>query len=99
MLAASRANQSHFIAANRASSMRWKDRCAHRQVPLSEAMWKVKPYDAAITAGAMIAVGFAWMCPIWVMTGAQRGRSYPVCEVDGLVLVFPGNSALAASVH
>jgi renierapurpurin 18,18'-hydroxylase len=73
-----------------------EDRCAHRQVPLSEGMvegetlrcgyhgWR---YDCA---GACVDVPY-----LGEGRTANGVRSYPVREVDGMVLVFPGNAALA----
>jgi phenylpropionate dioxygenase-like ring-hydroxylating dioxygenase large terminal subunit len=73
-----------------------EDRCAHRQVPLSEGMvegetlrcgyhgWR---YDCAGSCVDVPYLGQAQM--------ANGVRSYPVREVDGMVFVFPGNAALA----
>jgi renierapurpurin 18,18'-hydroxylase len=73
-----------------------ENRCAHRQVPLSEGMvegetlrcgyhgWR---YDCA---GACVDVPYLGQGQL-----VNGVRSYPVREVDGMVLVFPGNPALA----
>jgi renierapurpurin 18,18'-hydroxylase len=73
-----------------------EDRCAHRQVPLSQGMvegetlrcgyhgWR---YDCA---GACVDVPYLGRADL--INGV---RSYPVRDVDGMVFVFPGNPALA----
>ncbi|HVW72686.1 MAG TPA: aromatic ring-hydroxylating dioxygenase subunit alpha [Rhizomicrobium sp.] len=73
-----------------------EDRCAHRQVPLSEGMvegetlrcgyhgWR---YDRA---GACVDVPYLGGCHV-----PNGVRAYPAREIDGMVFVFPGDAALA----
>jgi phenylpropionate dioxygenase-like ring-hydroxylating dioxygenase large terminal subunit len=73
-----------------------EDRCAHRQVPLHLGVvagetlkcgyhgWS---YDRQ---GACVDVPYLGECRV-----ANGVKSYPVREVNGMVLVFPGNPALA----
>ena len=73
-----------------------EDRCAHRQVPLSEGHvegetlrcgyhgWR---YDCA---GACVDVPYLGQAHL-----VNGVKSYPVREVDGMVFIFPGNRALA----
>lgn len=73
-----------------------EDRCAHRQVPLH--MGKIE--------GDQLRCGYhGWaydrtgQCVDVPYLGRERVcnavRSYPVCEVDGMILVFPGRPELA----
>src|SRR5579859_5363097 len=77
-----------------------EDRCAHRQVPLSQGMvegetlrcgyhgWR---YDCA---GACVDVPY--LGPAENGARLPNGvKSYPVREIDGMVFVFPGKAALA----
>jgi phenylpropionate dioxygenase-like ring-hydroxylating dioxygenase large terminal subunit len=73
-----------------------EDRCAHRQVPL----------HLGTVAGDTLKCGYhgwayncAGKCIDVPYLGRERlpngVRGYPVCEVDGLIFIFPGNPALA----
>jgi renierapurpurin 18,18'-hydroxylase len=73
-----------------------EDRCAHRQVPLH--LGKV--------AGDSLKCGYhgwtydcAGKCVEIPYLGRERlpngVRSYPACEVDGLIFIFPGDTSLA----
>jgi len=77
-----------------------EDRCAHRQVPLSE----------GVVEGETLRCGYhGWRydcsgaCVDVPYLGQREGRArlpngviaYPVREIDGMVFVFPGNAALA----
>jgi len=75
-----------------------EDRCAHRQVPLSQGVvdgerlrctYHGWTYDCA---GACVDVPYIGL---GLARSPNGVRAYPVCEVDGLVFVFPGNPALA----
>ncbi|HUY68583.1 MAG TPA: Rieske 2Fe-2S domain-containing protein, partial [Alphaproteobacteria bacterium] len=75
-----------------------EDRCAHRQVPLSLGMVEGErlrctyhgwTYDCT---GACVDLPYVDIGPARMPNGV---RAYPVCEVDGLLLVFPGDPALA----
>ena len=75
-----------------------EDRCAHRQVPLSKGVVEGNTlrcnyhgwtYDCA---GACINMPYVGWGPARMPNGV---KSYPVCEVDGLIFIFPGNPALA----
>jgi phenylpropionate dioxygenase-like ring-hydroxylating dioxygenase large terminal subunit len=75
-----------------------EDRCAHRQVPLSNGVvdgetlrcnYHGWTYDCA---GACVNIPYVG----WGAARLPNGvKAYPVCEVDGLLFVFPGNPALA----
>jgi renierapurpurin 18,18'-hydroxylase len=73
-----------------------EDRCAHRQVPLHlgavcgdrlKCGYHGWTYDAA---GACVDVPYLAEC-----RAPNRVKSYPVHEMNGLILVFPGNPRLA----
>ena len=75
-----------------------EDRCAHRQVPLSQGVvdgerlrcnYHGWTYDCA---GACVDVPYIGRGEARASNGV---RSYPVCEADGLLFVFPGDSTLA----
>jgi len=75
-----------------------EDRCAHRQVPLSQGVvdgeqlrctYHGWTYDCA---GACVNVPYIGLGNARSANGV---RNYPVCEVDGLLFVFPGNPILA----
>ena len=74
-----------------------EDRCAHRQVPLSMGVvdgdtlkcgYHGWAYDGA--SGRCVDVPY-----LGSKTLPNGVRTYPVCEVDGLVFIFPGDPALA----
>jgi phenylpropionate dioxygenase-like ring-hydroxylating dioxygenase large terminal subunit len=73
-----------------------EDRCAHRQVPL----------HLGVVAGDNLRCGYhgwAYDCSGKCVDVPYLGRerlpngvkSYPVCEVDGLIFIFPGDARLA----
>jgi renierapurpurin 18,18'-hydroxylase len=73
-----------------------EDRCAHRQVPL----------HLGVVAGDRLKChyhGWAYDCSGRCVSVPYLGkerlpngvRSYPVCELDGMILVFPGDPGLA----
>src|SRR6185312_12472436 len=75
-----------------------EDRCAHRQVPL----------HLGVVCGDQIKCHYhGWTygpdgkCVDIPYLGKQRlpngVRSYPACDVDGMILIFPGNPELAAA--
>jgi len=75
-----------------------EDRCAHRQVPLSQGVvdgetlrcnYHGWTYDCA---GVCVDVPYIGMGSARLPNGV---RSYPVCEIDGLLFVFPGDASLA----
>jgi phenylpropionate dioxygenase-like ring-hydroxylating dioxygenase large terminal subunit len=75
-----------------------EDRCAHRQVPLSQGVvdgerlrcnYHGWTYDCA---GACVDVPYIGRGEARAPNGV---RSYPICEADGLLFVFPGDPALA----
>jgi phenylpropionate dioxygenase-like ring-hydroxylating dioxygenase large terminal subunit len=75
-----------------------EDRCAHRQIPLSEGVVEGEllrcnyhgwTYDRA---GACVNLPYLGMGTVRMPNGV---KSYPVCEVDGILFVFPGDAALA----
>lgn len=73
-----------------------EDRCAHRQVPLSEGHVEGETLRCGYHGWRYDCGGVCVDVPYLGDDRLPNGvRSYPVCEVDGLVLVFPGNSALA----
>lgn len=75
-----------------------EDRCAHRQVPLSQGVvdgdqlrcnYHGWTYDCA---GACVDVPYIGMKGQRLPNGV---KAYPASEVDGLIFVFPGNPELA----
>jgi phenylpropionate dioxygenase-like ring-hydroxylating dioxygenase large terminal subunit len=75
-----------------------EDRCAHRQVPLSKGVVEGEALRCGYHGWTYDCVGACINLPYigWGPTRMPNGvRSYPVCEVDGLLFVFPGNPALA----
>ena len=77
-----------------------EDRCAHRQVPLSDGVVEGErlrcnyhgwTYDKA---GACVDIPYIGMGKCRLPNGV---KAYPVCEVDGLLFVFPGDATLATA--
>jgi phenylpropionate dioxygenase-like ring-hydroxylating dioxygenase large terminal subunit len=75
-----------------------EDRCAHRQVRLSEGVvdgdrlrcnYHGWTYDCA---GACVDVPYIGVDGVALPNGV---KAYPVCEIDGLFFVFPGDPTLA----
>ena len=75
-----------------------EDRCAHRQVPLSQGVvegdrlrcnYHGWTYDCL---GACVDIPYIGIGPSRLPNGV---KAYPVCEINGLLFVFPGNAALA----
>lgn len=75
-----------------------EDRCAHRQVPLSQGVvdgetlrcnYHGWTYDCT---GSCVDIPYIGMGRDRLPNGV---KAYPVCEIDGLLFVFPGNSTLA----
>ncbi len=78
--------------------MRWKIAARIARFRSATVSWKAKIYAAIIMAGLMTKVGACVNIP-YIGMGPMRMpngvKSYPVCETDGLLFVFPGNPALA----
>jgi renierapurpurin 18,18'-hydroxylase len=73
-----------------------ENRCAHRQVPLSEGMVEGETLRCGYHGWRYDCAGVCVDVPYLGQGQLANGvRSYPVREVDGMVLVFPGNPALA----
>ena len=74
-----------------------EDRCAHRQVPLSMGVVQGEGLRCGYHGWAYD--GASGKCTDVPYLGRERlpngVRSYPVCEIDGLIFVFPGDPALA----
>jgi phenylpropionate dioxygenase-like ring-hydroxylating dioxygenase large terminal subunit len=74
-----------------------EDRCAHRQVPLHMGVVNGQTLKCGYhgwaydTAGACVDVPYLGKCLL-----ANSVKSYPVIEMNGLVLVFPGDVTLAS---
>ena len=75
-----------------------EDRCAHRQVPLSQGVVEGEAlrcgYHGWRYDGAGACVDVPYLGRVRLPHGV---RAYPVREVDGLIFIFPGNCALAGS--
>ena len=73
-----------------------EDRCAHRQVPLHMGVVNGQTLKCGYhgwaydTAGACVDVPYLGKCLL-----ANSVKSYPVIEMNGLVLVFPGDVTLS----
>ncbi|MGH6878494.1 MAG: Rieske 2Fe-2S domain-containing protein [Rhizomicrobium sp.] len=73
-----------------------EDRCAHRQVPLHLGTVAGDTLKCGYHGWAYDCAGKCIDVPYLGREHLPNGvRSYPAYEVDGLVLVFPGNAALA----
>ena len=76
-----------------------EDRCAHRQVPLSKGTVDGCAVRCCYHGWAYEASGKCVDVPYLGRDKLPNGvRAYPCREVDGLILVFPGNAALADTV-
>lgn len=75
-----------------------EDRCAHRQVPLSEGVLCGKTLRCGYHGWAFGMDGRCLQVPNLGGTAGKPGgvRTYPVREAHGLVFVFPGDPAKAA---
>jgi phenylpropionate dioxygenase-like ring-hydroxylating dioxygenase large terminal subunit len=72
------------------------DRCAHRQVPLSKGMVEGCAIRCGYHGWAYNAAGDCTDVPYLGKDKLPNGvRAYPCREVGGLILVFPGDPALA----
>jgi len=75
-----------------------EDRCAHRQVPLHLGVVCGEELKCHYHGWTYEGSGRCVSVPYLGKERLPGGvRSYPVCEVDGLIFVFPGNAALAES--
>lgn len=73
-----------------------EDRCAHRQVPLSQGVVKGCTLRCGYHGWAYDAAGKCVDVPYLGRERLPNGvRGYPVHEVDGVIFVFPGDPALA----
>ena len=76
-----------------------EDRCAHRQVPLSNGMVEGCAIRCGYHGWAYAEDGRCTDVPYLGKDKLPNGvRSYPCREVEGLILVFPGDPALADAV-
>ena len=76
-----------------------EDRCAHRQVPLSEGLLEGETIRCGYHGWAYGCHGRCVDVPYIGKDKLPNGvRSYPVHEADGLIMVFPGDPARAAVV-
>jgi len=74
-----------------------EDRCAHRQVPLHLGVVKGETIKCGYHGWTYDGAGHCINVPYLEKARLAVGvRAYPCREVDGLILVFPGNPALAA---
>jgi phenylpropionate dioxygenase-like ring-hydroxylating dioxygenase large terminal subunit len=75
------------------------NRCAHRQIPLSEGIVEGCAVRCGYHGWAYDASGRCVDVPYLGKNKLPNGvRSYPCREAGGLILVFPGNSARAAQI-
>jgi len=73
-----------------------EDRCAHRQVPLSQGMVEGETLRCGYHGWRYDCAGACVDVPYLGRAHLPNGvRAYPVREIDGLVFVFPGDPALA----
>ncbi len=76
-----------------------EDRCAHRQIPLSKGVVEEAAIRCCYHGWAYDASGRCIDVPYLGKGKLPNGvRSYPCREIDGLILVFPGDPARAAEV-
>ena len=76
-----------------------EDRCAHRQVPLSEGLLEGETIRCGYHGWAYGCHGRCVDVPYLGKDKLPNGvRSYPVRESDGLILLFPGDPARASAV-
>ncbi len=77
-----------------------EDRCAHRQVPLSKGTVQGTGIRCCYHGWSYDASGRCTDVPYLGKGKLPNGvRSYPCREIEGLILVFPGEAALADSVQ
>ncbi len=75
-----------------------EDRCAHRQVPLHLGVVSGDDLKCHYHGWTYDCSGRCTSVPYLGKERLPNGvRSYPVCELDGVILIFPGNASLAAS--
>jgi phenylpropionate dioxygenase-like ring-hydroxylating dioxygenase large terminal subunit len=75
-----------------------EDRCAHRQVPLHLGVVSGDELKCHYHGWTYNCTGKCVNVPYMGPERLPNGvKSYPAREVDGLIFVFPGNAALAAS--
>ena len=73
-----------------------EDRCAHRQVPLSQGVVNGETLRCGYHGWAYAASGRCVDVPYLGKERLPNGvRAYPAREVDGLIFVFPGDPTLA----
>ena len=76
-----------------------EDRCAHRQVPLSKGLVEGCAIRCGYHGWAYNQAGQCTDVPYLGKGKLPNGvRAYPCREVEGLILVFPGDPALAGTV-
>jgi phenylpropionate dioxygenase-like ring-hydroxylating dioxygenase large terminal subunit len=75
-----------------------EDRCAHRQVPLSQGVVSGDEVKCGYHGWAYNSAGKCVDVPYLGKERLPNGvKSYPALEVDGLIFFFPGDPALAAA--
>jgi renierapurpurin 18,18'-hydroxylase len=75
-----------------------EDRCAHRQVPLHLGVVNGDEVKCHYHGWTYCSTGKCVSVPYLGKERLPNGvKSYPACEVDGLIFVFPGDPALADS--
>ena len=73
-----------------------EDRCAHRQVPLSLGVVEGETLKCGYHGWTYNCAGACIDVPYLGRERLPNGvKAYPAREVDGLIFIFPGNSALA----
>jgi phenylpropionate dioxygenase-like ring-hydroxylating dioxygenase large terminal subunit len=76
-----------------------EDRCAHRQVPLHLGVVKGDVLKCHYHGWTYDCSGKCINVPYLDKACRPNGvRSYPVCEIDGLIFVFPGDPVLAGAL-
>ena len=75
-----------------------EDRCAHRQVPLHLGVVEGESLKCGYHGWSYDCAGACIDVPYLGRDKLPNGvKAYPAAEIDGVVFVFPGNPALAAS--
>ncbi len=75
-----------------------EDRCAHRQVPLHLGVVEGETLKCGYHGWAYDCAGKCVDVPYLGRERLPNGvKAYPACEVDGMIFVFPGDSAQAAA--
>ena len=73
-----------------------EDRCAHRQVPLHLGVVSGDELKCHYHGWTYDCTGKCVSVPYFGKERLPNGvRSYPACDVDGMILIFPGDPALA----